>query len=205
MLGDVHSVLNLPLETLVVLAVGYMGYWIASVGNLAQHRSVQIVFSSLIFAAVTKLLILWITAAGLTTLPSILLASVLVVALATVWRAMGYALFLKLFRRLNISWSDGKRTVWDTVRLGTKYRVSQLVVRKVDGSQFMCDDMQQFSNSPHGPVLYGEDGSIGLYVTDFRRKPGDEWTEVDPKEKNWGDFFTVIPANQISDVKLRLN
>ncbi len=90
------------------------------------------------------------------------------------------------------------------IRLNTKYSVSQVVVRKVDGSQFMCDDMHQFSGSPHGPMLYGEDGSVGLYVTDFRRNPDDEWIETDPKEKDWGDFFTIIPASQISDVKLRL-
>lgn len=135
---------------------------------------------------------------------AILIATGLVIALATVWRVMGYALVPGLFRKQGISWSDGKRIVWDTVRLNTKYSVSQVVVRKVDGSQFMCDDMQQFSGSPHGPMLYGEDGSVRLYVTDFRRNPDDEWTKTDPKEKDWGDFFTIIPDGQIGDVKLRL-
>lgn len=43
------SLLNLPWPTLVTLACGYIGYFIANVGVKEHHQPVEVTFSTLIF------------------------------------------------------------------------------------------------------------------------------------------------------------
>lgn len=43
------SLINLPWATLVTLASGYIGYFIANVGLKDQHKPIDITFSTLIF------------------------------------------------------------------------------------------------------------------------------------------------------------
>lgn len=69
----------------------------------------------------------------------------------------------------------------------------------------MSERLGDFEKAPLGPCLLGQDGSVALYVTDAMAKDGD-WEKREPfdsEHADWGYVLTYIPANQISEIRLR--
>lgn len=61
---------------------------------------------------------------------------------------------------------------------------------------------------PPVPVPKGEPAlerqRTGVFdVTDYRDKEFDEWEKVDPEHGDWGPEITIIPAGEISEVRIR--
>jgi hypothetical protein len=200
---DYKSLLDLPLETLVVLAAGYFGYRIAYVGRDRTHRAIDTLFLCVVFGFTAKLggVIseywseneIWKAAASVCT----------ALVVSAIWRGWVAGWTARLLRQLNISYTDGHANTFETISTSTKERVTQLVVRRRDGTKLMSNNLVQFADKPFGPCLLGQDGSVGMYITDFAQTPKSGWEEIDPAEGGHCIAFTYIPADCIAEVELR--
>ncbi len=201
-MDDLNALLNLPIETLAVLGLGYMAYRVAYIGQDGAHRAVDITFLSLAFGLFAKLTMLLVQA-WVPLSVSVLVAMLVTLALAAFWRAIGISLWQKILRFFNISYSDGKVSAWDTMRVATKLWPTQLVVRTSDGPDLMCDHLSKFSDAPHGPCLYGQDGSVSLYVTHIRSEETNGWLEANWTETELGQQLTYVPRSNVTFIEIR--
>lgn len=203
---DALFLFELPLQTLVVFAAGYLAYRLAFTGRDMSHKSVDIVFATFVFAAVARLVIALAGDQGPSWwYPNVVYAVAVTVALsvAALWRVMGAHTVAKLLRWAGISTSDGQKTALDSIISSEGNKPSQLIIRKTDGSMVMCRRLADFAAAAFGPCLLGEDGSVALYITDFRPSPGTDWEEEATVENEWGPPLTFIPSSQISEITLR--
>lgn len=199
----VSQLLTLPLDTLAVLAFGYIGYRIAFVGHDGPHRPIDTVFSTTIFAFLAKAAMIFHGP------PSVLAAfpafgSVFVAAL--LWRMWLAPMMQTSFRNRGIIDHDRGRSVWETMLMRKLNCPTQMVVDLKDGSSLMCDDLNRFKSDPLGPCLLGPDGSVAIYVTSHRNDNADEFTPHDDRyisDPTWGSMMTFIPASEIAQVRMR--
>lgn len=61
---EIQSILDLPVGTIAVLAAGYIGYRIAYQGKDHGHKSVDVLFISMVFAFVARLASIFSTLLG---------------------------------------------------------------------------------------------------------------------------------------------
>lgn len=203
-MNEVQLLLDLPFETLAVLAAGYLSYRLAYTGRDAAHATVDVVFLVMVFAVIAK-------AAGLALvalMPALALPVCYAVALgfavaaAAIWRRWSHWV-ARVLRRLGISTSDRQGNAWGTFLAEENKSVTSLVVRKKNGETVMSESLSDFENVLCGPCVLGEDGSVALYVTDFRSAHEAEWEETDPRDSAWGPALTFIPASEIAWVRIR--
>lgn len=204
---QVKSFLDLPISTLSILAVGYVGYRLAYVGRDKPHKSADTVFLALVWAAIARAVSVAVFAqnpdVGPFTAYGIAAATALVLAL--VWRWGGQEAMFQLLRWLDLIDHDGQISAWDSLLARSKEKYSRLVVKRKDGSAVLCDALDDFCELPMGPCLLGADGSIGLYVTDIMHVDSDEWTPKQPVDTEHPGFaytMTFIPAHEISSVEI---
>lgn len=200
---DVEALLDLPLATLAVLVSGYLGYRIAYIGKDSTHKAVDIAFITLSFGLVAKL----VFSQAIYPIPyasaNAVLALTATLVAASIWRGWGDSAAKKVLRAARVSFSDGHSSAWDTIRLSTKDRPTQLVVRKTDGSQVMCERLETHAKMPHGPCIYGPDGSVAIYVTQYRPASGGNWIKTSFADEVYGVALTYIPAQQIDEIEIR--
>lgn len=207
------TLLDLPIDTIVILASGYIGYKIAFTGKNKHHKTTDVIFISLVFGLLAKLVFMFAEfGAEVFVNPidqSIVTASTAPFAFLTacissvLWRKFASNWASDYLHKKGISSSDGAGSAWDTIRTAQRFGAGQLIVRKQDGGQLMCDNLYDFKDYPHGPCLYGEDGSIALYVNAHRNNSSDDWTEINPVEADFGIAITYIPASQIEEIEIR--
>lgn len=202
---EIERLLNLPVETLAVLAAGYMAYRIAYTGRDDAHSGVDTLFISLIFALIAKITIRSFTllgsSIGITMLG--ILSGIVASALAAVfWKRWGIDAVHWLLNQLGIPFTDRSRQAWDVIRRTHKYRPSQLIVRRKDGTMVMCDRLDRFQMHRPGPCVFGPDGSVALYVTHDCAPEGD-WEECEHSDPEMGSLMTVIPAEEIATTHVR--
>lgn len=202
---QIGNLLDLPFETLVVLAAGYMAYRLAFTGRDRSHKTADVVFTTVVFALIAKALFGLLATAGLGGWRYLI--AVITVAgtlgAGALWRAILSSWVFHFWRKIRVSASDRHQTAWETIIANEKLKPTQLVVRKKDGSAVMCERLGDFSEQPFGPCLYGHDGSIAVYVTSYRLAGVDEWVDADPTEAEWGSMITYIPASEISEISIR--
>ncbi len=207
--NQIVGIINQPIDVLVVLAAGYIGYKVAYTGKNKQHKPVDVVFISLAFGLVAQIVYgpVSVTMPAVMSIGAKQIAAVIAVfvalVVASLWRKFLEGWVKTLLRASDVSFSDGCLTVLDTIRVSTKHRLSQLTVRMIDGSAVMCDYLYLFEDKPFGPCQIGEDGSVALYVNCFRRNNLEDWQDIDPVNEIYGSSMTYIPANQIKDIELR--
>lgn len=209
---DVRALLDLPFGTLAVMASGYIGYRIAFTGKDKTHATIDVIFLTMVFAALAKFVSIslgsWVSAGqeggatefwgAVAALPSAVLA-------AAAWRRFGEVHVFHALRKLKISHSDRHRTAWETITQRSGVYPSQLIVKKTDGTLLMSECLADFATAPLGPCLLGQDGSVALYVTDTMPQNGD-WEKREPfdsKHADWGYVLTYVPASQVSEIRLR--
>jgi hypothetical protein len=202
-MNEIATLLSLPFDTLFVVAVGYLGFRAAYIGRGAGNNAIDTLFLSAVFGLIAKA-----TVVGLTTWPVsngiAYPASILVtLSLAYAWRGFAQELVFKLLRWLRINDHDGFSNVWQSMLARPLPVVSQVVVRLKSGRHVMCDNTVLYQDYPLGPVLFGEDGSVALYVTHVRTDPVEGWVEQSPVIDGWGNSMTFIRADEISDVSVR--
>ncbi|MEQ8747343.1 hypothetical protein [Pyruvatibacter sp.] len=213
MISDLQSVFDLPLSTLVVLGAGFAAYRVAFTGKKKGHGAIDVFFITVVFAAIAKFAFEVASNMVPSPTPDVMSgyaalagsAAAVVVALgaAAIWRKWGEDRFKALLRAGNVSYSDGNHSAWDQVRVSMSARPTQLIVRKTSGKQLMCDDLKTWEYFPFGPCIYGEDGSIALYVTNVRQDATLDWFDIEPLDEGAGVAMTYIPADQISEIEVR--
>lgn len=202
-MNELTSLLDLPFDTLFVVAVGYLGYRAAYIGRGAGRSGVETVFLSAVFALIAKAMTLGLFGFGAASWVGYAVTVPAVVALAMIWRRWLQEVVFRLLRWLDLNDHDGFTSVWDSMLARPLPPITQIVVRMKSGRKLLCDDVGRFNNSPLGPCLLGEDGSVALYVTHVMTDEAEGWVEVEPVHAKWGESMTYIRAEAISDVDIR--
>jgi hypothetical protein len=214
----IERLLQLPYQTLAILVAGYLSYRLAYTGRDSTHQTLDTLAIALVFAfisqAASALLLAVYLAWGPTPSDAVTLplwagyaASVggIVAALivAAIWRRVSVNSLPEILRGAGISSSDRNNAAWETVINREDSGPSQITVVKKDGVTLQCERLDDFKKAPFGPMILGQDGSIALYVTDYRSKESGEWEKIDPYHGDWGPELTIIPAGEISEVRIR--
>lgn len=202
-MSDVQTLLELPFETIATLGAGYLAYRLAYIGQDQKHRAIDIGFISLAFGLIYKVPTTFAPFGVEGSIALVTSGIGLALISAAFWRVWLRGWILKALRAANISNSDGTRSAWDRIRISTKNRPTQLVVRQKDGPTLMCDYLHSFESLPHGPCILGEDGSVALYVTHIKQRGEDEWILATWTETSLGAQITYIPASQITSIEMR--
>lgn len=214
MFTEIITLLEQSFDLMAVLASGYISYRIAYADKDSSHAAVDVVFTSLVFAAISKMGMsaalysfsaYGISAAGMTYMAAVsgLFVSV---AAASCWRAFGERWTFEALRRLGVSSSDRHRNVMHTIIARQQDPgPSSLFVRCADGSRLLCERLADFEKLPFGPCLLGTDGSVALYVTHRKPSANGEWEadqDVADTAPDWGRELTYLPAPQVVEVRL---
>jgi hypothetical protein len=212
-----EQLLQLPYQTLAILVAGYLAYRLAYTGRDTTHKTLDTLAIALVFAFVAQaasagLLILYdwkypVTTGGELPLWAGYGASVggIIVALlvAALWRRVSVSAVPEILRSAGISSADRNTAAWETVINREDSGPSQITVVKKDGTALQCERLDDFKKAPFGPMILGQDGSIAMYVTDYRPSASGEWEQIDPAHGDWGPEITIIPAGEISEVRIR--
>jgi hypothetical protein len=203
-LTDPTSLLNLPWATLVTLACGYMGYYIANVGIRDHHKQIDIAFSTLVFGFIAAFSYQVARHFELGILVSSVYAVVDACLAGALWRVAGRRLMRWVLRVGDISHADDVPSAWLSLFEPTSVRATELSVRLKDGTVLLSQDLDRFKNKPNGPFVLGSTGDVLLYVTDTKPAGSDEWvTEDDVDYEDWGSVITHVAASEISRVRFR--
>lgn len=198
------SLLDLPWPTLVTLAAGYIGYFVANVGVKDQHKAVDITFSALVFGLFSAGIYhasVWVGInAYMAAFPAVMAAFVA----GSCWRKYGRKWMYSLLRKYDISWSDDTSSAWQAMFGHTQYRVTEIFVYLKDGSGLLSRLPGNYEEWPNGPFTLGNHGDISLNVTHRKSINGETWEEYEGVvHQSWGALATWIPADQIARVDIR--
>ncbi|SDG83243.1 hypothetical protein [Sulfitobacter delicatus] len=215
----IERLLQLPYQTLAILVAGYLSYRLAYTGRDSTHQTLDTLAIALVFAFISQaasalLLAIYLawkptipTHAGALPLWAGYAASVggIVAALvvAAIWRRVSAHSLPEILRGAGISSSDRNTAAWETVINREDSGPSQITVVKKDGVTLQCERLDDFKKAPFGPMILGQDGSIALYVTDYRDEESGEWEKIDPEHGDWGPELTIITAAEIAEVRIR--
>lgn len=199
---ELRSLLDLPIDTLAVLAAGYLGYRLAYIGRDRGHRPVDVLFISLAFAFIASLTAqLLDPVTGKT--GAMLLGVAATIVAAAFWRSIGSGWTFRALRAARISDSDHHVTAWDTVRQRRGFRPTVLIVRTTDGELLMCHKPEEYGHLRDGPFILGDDGSVAMFVTDRCRPGKNEWEERETFDDVCGYELTYLPAGRISEIRIK--
>lgn len=201
---DLPDLLTLPLDTIAVLAAGYLGYRLAYAGKDARHAGIDTLFMSLVYALVAKLALHGLTLLAIPHLIAIPVAVAAALLVAAVWRKWGERVVFRSLRGMGISTSDRSTTAWENLRVKPGFAPTTYLVQKADGTLLMCQTPENFAHLRDGPCILGSDGSIALFVT-HRRLPGClDWEGRDVFDPVLGYAMTYVPASQIVEIRVDL-
>lgn len=197
------DVLNLPWATLVTLACGYMGYFIAHVGVRDHHKQIDVAFSTLVFGFFAAFAYQIGRYIGAGMLISAAFAVVISCVVGALWRTYGRRLLYKILRSGDVSHADDIPSAWLSLFGETKTIATSLSVKTKDGTILLSESLADFSNKPNGPFVFGSNGDVLMYVTDIKELGG-KWEKQDDVDyEDWGTVITHIPASEIMRVRLR--
>lgn len=206
---ELEALLNLPFQTIALLASGYMAYRIAYTGKDTTHAPVDVVFLTFVFAFAAKLgaqifgSVPHPFAQPLPQAASALFGLCLALLIACGWRRYGEGAAFNALRRIGVSNSDRQLTAWQSIIANPRLRLTQVMVRRTDGTFLMCDRVSTFAH--HSPrLILGSDGSIALHVTHQMGAADADWEAIDVAgPDDWGNLITYIPASQVAQIHLR--
>lgn len=202
---EVKDLLNLPWATLLTLACGYAAYFIANRGNREHHKTIDVVFSVLVFGFPCTAVYRWtVTDLNIEEPYASLVAVLLALSLGAAWSLFGRSLFDLAMKNGNISHTDDLRSAWSALGvMKGSVNCTQLTVCLKDGTTLHCEDLSRFTRAPNGPFIFGATGDVLMYVTHSTSAPTLELTTAASVEHSWGWEITYIPAADIGQIKLR--
>lgn len=205
----VLEILNAPWTTVLTLAAGYAGYFVAHVGARDHHRQVDQAFRVIFYGFWGVFAYLAVRAYwGFGILPASLICMGVTVLLGAVWRRWVKGLVTWALRASRVSLSDDLPNAWMAIPdVGERVEAGQLGVILVDGVSLFCEDLARFSDQPNGPCVLGGQGDVLIYVTKVGRRNGAGemvWTDVPSVIDDRGAAqITYVPRDQIARINLR--
>jgi hypothetical protein len=199
------ELLKLPWITLLALASGYVGYYIAHVGIKEHHKNIDVAFSTLVFGFVSAFFYETATRTwGWQILPASAAAFVFSGVIGGIWRRWLRDLTQIVLRIADVSHSDDLPNAWVALFTKTSFKSLQLTVKLKDGTWLKCDDLNEFEKRPNGPCVLGGAGDLLMYVTHQQNPDQEEfWACSDVVSREWGDEITYVPKDQIARVDIR--
>lgn len=197
------ELLNLPWATLLTLASGYAGYYVAHLGVREHHKPIDVTFNTLVFGFLAAFVYAYCRRQSDDILAASAVAFVSAVFLGGCWSKWGRDAFEGLLRRAGVSFSDDLPSAWSAL-FRSKAVGRQLSVKLRDGTWLRCEDVHVFAKQPNGPCVFGTKGDLLMYVTHWQG-PGE--TEFAPCgsviDSEWGAEITYLPADQIARIDYR--
>lgn len=196
-----ETLTKLPYDFLWMFATGYIAYRIAFVGRNGHHKTFDETFLVMVFATLARLiagLISWLT--GCHPVISGLSAVGITILAAIVWRRWVSGWVRTALRKAGIVDHDGQPDAWRSMLAETLRGPTQLVVVLKSGKSYLCDNVGRFNDAPLGPCVFGEDGSVAMYLTAVR-KPGMPWEDCNPEGEN-GFEMSFFKASDIERVDI---
>lgn len=199
------DIVSLPWPTLLTLASGYAGYFVANVGVRLHHKTIDVTFSTLVFGFFAAFVFEWIERSGkFTILPASLLGFSCSILLGCIWRIWLRDLFYRALRGTNVSHSNDLPNAWMALFGENKTDTTQLSVKLKDGTWLLCSDLALFRAKPNGPCVLGGSGDVLMYVTHRKPPLQPEFEEyANLLDQTMGDEISYIPSDQIARVDVR--
>lgn len=197
------ELLKLPWATLVTLACGYMGYFIAHVGVREHHKAIDVTFSTLVFGFVAAFgyQLAWRQNAGM--LVSGLAAAAVACLAGATWSRFGRPALNSAMRASRITLNDDDPAAWQSL-FRYRGRTLQLTVALKDGTWLMTENLRDFEGAVDGPCKFGAAGDVLMYVTHVKGPADEDFEAVEgTRNPDWGDEITFIPKDQIVRVRIR--
>lgn len=198
MLADLF---NLSLALQISIAGGYLAYLIAYSGIRQHHSASDIIFRSFGFGIIASSIM---TYGYNSTFLTPLVAFFSTIAAGVLWRMLLMHWWQNIARWAKISWSNDIPTAWLSITATrTDFSPSQISVELMDGRILFCEDTRLFGDAHEGPVTFGLNGDVALYVTAECRADGSWIEKEDVRHLYEGDLITYIPSAQIKRVEVR--
>ena len=194
---------SLPWITLVTLACGYIGYFIANVGSRDHHKQIDVAFSSLVFgllaASVYHVAMGWKQNEIIATSCAVAVS----VLGGAVWSIWGIGLLRYLLRVSGVSFADDTPRAWTDLFTVKNNSATALYVETKNGTVYLSEGLHRFIDLPNGPCVLGSSGDILMYATDTLLPNGSRVSQDDLEIDGWGTAITYIPASEVVRVRLR--
>lgn len=208
MTGGLVEIMNAPWVTVLTLAAGYAGYFVAHVGLRDHHQPMDQLFRVVLYGFWGVFAYMGARAyLGLGILSASALCMTVTILLGAFWQRGLRDRFTKLMRRVGVSHSDDLPTAWMAIaEVSPKVEASQLSVILTDGTSLFCDDLARFRDMPNGPCILGGQGDVLLYVTHIGRRDQAgkmAFTESDWVSDSTGHQITWVPRDNIARITLR--
>lgn len=201
MIPENTDVTSLPWITLLTLACGYIGYYIANVGSRDHHKQIDVAFSSLVFGLVAvsiyQLAVDQFSNIYLATASSLFV----VIVAGALWKVFGIKLLRSGLRLCRVSFADDVPQAW--MSLFDAKAASELSVETKDGTIYLSQNLDNFRKYPNGPCVFGASGDVLLYATSIKKMDGDWEDQSDLYYEDWGVVITYIPATEVKRVRYR--
>lgn len=203
------SILNTPWTTVLTLASGYAGYFVAHVGLREHHQPVDQTFRVVFYGFWGLFAYVCLRSfIGIDALSASILCVLFAALLGAAWRKWGKKTLTKMLRGGWVSLSDDVPTAWAALAdVGEEVHVRQLKVCLIDGTLLFCKDLSAFNREPNLSCVLGGSGDILMHVTDIGKLDANGarvWKEVGGvKNDDFGTAITYIPKEQIARVELR--
>jgi hypothetical protein len=207
-----ESLLELSWQSQVVVVGGYFSYALAYAGRRAAHKAMDTLAITLCFGGVglysmhlaSAIVSRCQTAISESVLPLLLsiIGILMPLLVAVCWRGFMREWMVAFSRRLSGSIEDGLGTAWSSIIQHEKAPYSQLIVTLKDGTMYESSPLHKFEKMPNGPCVLGEDGAVGMYVTDITTY----WGATRSTQELIGEGgirMTYIPASQIKEIDIR--
>lgn len=196
---------ELPWATLLMLASGYAGYFIAHVGVRDHHKAADITFGTIVFGFWGLLAYqVCVLRADLSSLKSSFVAMFATMLLGAIWSLAGRPALIWFLRKYRITQMDDLPSAWAALGRAPRVNATQLKVKLTDGTEYFAKDLSIFADLPTGSCTFGGNGDMLMYISHVR-KPGEtKWTEYpEAVHPDWGSEITYIPKDKIARVDLR--
>lgn len=198
---------ELPWATVLTIASGYSGYFLAHQGNRSHHQTADITFGTLAFGFPALVVFQSLQSLGQFPASGLLwsfLGFLASVATGAAWSRNGRKRTDKLLRGLGATLSDDCPSAWAALGRDPSIISKQLSIKLINGDIYLSEDLSEFRDMPHGPCTIGGSGDVILYVTHIRYAGEADFEELDQGDVTlWGREATYLPKEQIARVDIR--
>jgi hypothetical protein len=200
---DIASLLTLPWATLLVLASGYAGYYVANAGLRDHHKAVDIAFSTIVFGFLASFPYHGLLSVGFSMVWASLAAFATSLLCGAIWNRRGRGLFERFLRISRVSHTDSLPTALASLFAKTGTNGRQLTLKLTDGTWLHCEDLSRFAGLPNGPCSFGLSGDVLMYATHVKVGSDDFEVIEGTIDEEWGAEIVYIPRDKIERFYLR--